>query len=48
MKSLQKGKPLSVASAHGGVDEKTARKYRDSGLLPHTSDCFRCRCSKIS
>jgi hypothetical protein len=34
MKSLQKGKSLSVAAAQGGVDEKTARKYRKSGLLP--------------
>ena len=34
MKSLQKGKSLSVAAARGGMDEKTARKYRDSGLRP--------------
>lgn len=34
MKSLQKGNSLSVAAARGGMDEKTARKYRDSGLRP--------------
>jgi hypothetical protein len=34
MKSLQKGKSLSVAAARSGMDEKTARKYRKSGLRP--------------
>lgn len=32
--SLQKGRTLSVSAARGGVDEKTARKYRDLQCLP--------------
>ena len=32
--SLQQGKTLCVSAAQGGVDEKTARKYRDLGCLP--------------
>ena len=32
--SLQKGRTMAVAAAQGGVDEKTARKYRDFGVLP--------------
>ena len=35
--SLQKGKTLCVSAAQGGVDEKTARKYRDWGCLPSQS-----------
>src|ERR1019366_2157193 len=31
---LQKGKTVCLSAAQGGVDEKTARKYRDLGCLP--------------
>lgn len=34
---LQKGKTLQLAADKSGMDVKTARKYRDSGLLP--SEC---------
>jgi hypothetical protein len=34
MEILGKGKRLIVASAKAGMDEKTARKYRDLGKLP--------------
>ena len=34
MKQLGKGKSLAVAAAQAGMDEKTARKYRDAGRLP--------------
>jgi hypothetical protein len=32
--SLKKGKSLCLSAAQGGVDEKTARKYRDLGCFP--------------
>ncbi len=31
---LQQGKPLDLAAAKSGMDEKTGRKYRDLGRLP--------------
>src|ERR1035437_9917450 len=34
MDHLHCGKALSLAAIKAGMDEKTARKYRDSGLLP--------------
>lgn len=34
MDHLQSGKALSLAADKAGIAEKTARKYRDSGLLP--------------
>jgi len=34
MEMLGKGKRLIVASAKAGMDEKTARRYRDLGKLP--------------
>lgn len=34
MKRLRQGEPLSRSATRAGMDEKTARKYRDSGLLP--------------
>jgi hypothetical protein len=34
MKQLSEQQPLSIAAAQAGMDEKTARKYRDAGLLP--------------
>jgi len=34
MKNLQEGVTLGIASVKAGMDEKTARKYRDSGKLP--------------
>ena len=34
MKYLQKKKTLEVAAIKSGMDEKTARKYRDIGKLP--------------
>ena len=34
MKQLSEQQPLSIAAAKAGMDEKTARKYRDAGLLP--------------
>ncbi|MBO67975.1 MAG: IS21 family transposase [Acidiferrobacteraceae bacterium] len=34
MKHLSDQRPLGVAAAQAGMDEKTARKYRDSGQLP--------------
>lgn len=33
-KYLGQGKTLEIASARSGMDEKTGRKYRDSGKLP--------------
>ena len=33
-KYLSQGKTLEVASARSGMDEKTARKYRDTGKMP--------------
>src|ERR1035437_7777503 len=35
--ALLKGKTLAVSAARGGVDEKTARKYRALGCLPSQS-----------
>ena len=37
MNLLQSGKSLSLAADKAGMDEKTARKYRDSGHLPSHS-----------
>lgn len=37
MNLLQSGKTLSLAADKAGMDEKTARKYRDSGQLPSQS-----------
>ena len=34
MKHLSDQRPLGVAAAQAGMDEKTARKYRDTGQLP--------------
>ena len=34
MKYLQEQRSLGVAAAKSGMDEKTARKYRDLGKLP--------------
>ena len=34
MKRVQTEKTLAVAAAKAGMDEKTARKYRDAGRLP--------------
>ena len=34
MMLIQKEKTLAIASARAGMDEKTARKYLKSGLLP--------------
>ena len=34
MKLIQKEKTLATAAAKAGMDEKTARKYRDTGKLP--------------
>lgn len=34
MKLIQKEKTLATAAAKAGMDEKTARKYRDAGELP--------------
>ena len=34
MKQLSADQPLSIAAAKAGMDEKTARKYRDAGQLP--------------
>ena len=34
MKQLSQQQPLSVAAAQAGMDEKTARKYRDAEKLP--------------
>ena len=34
MKRLSDQRPLGVAAAQAGMDEKTARKYRDTGQLP--------------
>lgn len=39
--SIEQGDSLSVAAARGGMDEKTARKYRDSERLPS-----QCRCER--
>lgn len=37
MNLIQSGKTLALAAAKAGMDEKTARKYRDSGQLPSQS-----------
>ena len=34
MKYLQEEKTLELAAVKSGMDEKTARRYRDSGKLP--------------
>ncbi len=34
MKYIQKEKSYGIAAAKAGMDEKTARKYRDLGKLP--------------
>ena len=34
MRLIKSESSLSVAAAKAGMDEKTARKYRDSGTLP--------------
>ena len=34
MKLLSKGHPLYLSAAKSGMDEKTARKYRDLNQLP--------------
>jgi transposase len=34
MKLIQEEQTLATAAAKSGMDEKTARKYRDSGMLP--------------
>ena len=34
MKMIQQGKSLEVAARKAGMDEKTARKYRELGKLP--------------
>ena len=34
MKLIRTEKTLAVAAAKAGMDEKTARKYRDAGQLP--------------
>jgi len=39
MKLLQEKKPLSVAAAKSGMDEKTARKYRKLGRVPSEVRC---------
>jgi hypothetical protein len=31
---LSEGKNLSISAAKAGMDDKTARKYRDTGKLP--------------
>jgi hypothetical protein len=41
MKLIQSGEPLSLAASKAGMDEKTARKYRDLGKLPSQSDSQR-------
>ena len=33
-KNLSRGKSLGVSAARSGMDEKTARKYRDRDKLP--------------
>jgi hypothetical protein len=33
-KMLSEGKNLSISAAKAGMDDKTARKYRDTGKLP--------------
>ena len=35
MEQLGKGMRLGLAAAKTGMDEKTARKYRSPGKLPH-------------
>lgn len=37
MKELRRGEPLCRGAARAGMDEKTARKYRDLGRLPSES-----------
>jgi hypothetical protein len=37
MNLIQKEKTLAVAAAKAGMDEKTARRYRDLGMLPSES-----------
>lgn len=43
MKYLQEQKTLEVAAAKSGMDEKTARKYRDFGKLPSELQAERIR-----
>jgi hypothetical protein len=43
MKHLQEQKTLEVAAAKSGMDEKTARKYRDFGKLPSELQAERIR-----
>jgi transposase len=43
MKYLQKKRSLGVAAAKSGMDEKTARKYRDIGKLPSELQAERIR-----
>jgi hypothetical protein len=43
MKYLQKKRALGVAAAKSGMDEKTARKYRDIGKLPSELQAKRIR-----
>lgn len=38
MKELTEGEPPTEAAMKAGMDEKTARKYRDRGILPSASD----------
>lgn len=38
MRELTQGRPLSEAAMKAGIDEKTARKYRDGGILPSECD----------
>ncbi len=41
MKLVNKEESLAAAAAKAGMDEKTARKWRDSGLLPSENRCDR-------
>jgi hypothetical protein len=43
MKHLQENRTLGVAAAKSGMDEKTARKYRDLGKLPSELEAERIR-----
>ena len=46
MKLIQTEDTLTVAAAKAGMDEKTARKYRDAGQLPsqlHVEHTWRTR-----
>jgi hypothetical protein len=43
MKSLQEKRTLGLAAAKAGMNDKTARKYRDLGKLPGEMKAARTR-----